>query len=167
MKTTQSPQQLLDATKRTQYVDKTVLATFPKQQEGTLEFFKLDKYISDDDLEKEYESRGLIPADPYTLLNYDLSNRAEIDEKKDVFTHWKDSKGKWCYIAFDQWRGDERRVIVDRDDYGWRGLWWVAGLRKFSTQSSKTKNCLDTLSLDLQNAIDVVKKGGYQVSKIL
>jgi hypothetical protein len=158
MKTKQkSPQELLDLTKRTQYVDKSVLETFPEKQEGTLEFFKLDRYISNNHLEKEYVSRGLVAADPSTLLDYDLSNRADMDEKRWVCTHWKDANGTWCYIAFYRWSGDGRGVLVDRDGVEWIGFWWFAGLRKSSEIGASALLDAEPSELPLQKHIDIVK----------
>jgi hypothetical protein len=129
-------QEALTATGRRPYVNDAVVATMPKGKGGPTEviFFKprpeayKNGVISDDDVEKEYESAGLKPADSYSV--------AAVNEADPIFadthphgTHWKDADGKWCFATFDRWYG-ERRVYVDRRDGGWGDDWWFAGVRK-------------------------------------
>lgn len=110
------------------YADKEVLDAVPFNEiQDTLEFFSLNKYVTDDELEKEYESRGLIPADIYTLANWCEANKD--DRRKYFATHWKDAQGKWCYAAFSGW-GDERGVDVGCGDDEWDVCWFFAGVRK-------------------------------------
>lgn len=133
-----TPQQVLDATGRKKYVNTEVVASMPKGEgeKAELVFFKPDSsaydengLISDDDLEKQFESHGLKPCDPYSLAAYNAENPAFADEHPNS-THWKDSEGKWCYAAFSRWGGAERVVRVHRGDGGWNVRWWFAGLRK-------------------------------------
>src|SRR3989338_8510536 len=123
-------EQALDATGRKQYTDSDVVAAMPKGAGGEVEvhFFKLDRYISDNDLEDEYASRGLKPADPCSLAAVNEANPAFADEHPNG-THWKDAKGKWCFASFNRW-DDERELCVDRNDGGWFDSWWFAGVRK-------------------------------------
>ena len=123
-------QQALDATGRKQYTDSDVVAAMPKGAGGEAEvhFFKLDRYISDNDLEDEYASRGLKPADPCSLAAVNEADPAFADEHPNG-THWKDAKGKWCFAAFDRW-DDGRELSVDRYDNDWLDYWWFAGVRK-------------------------------------
>lgn len=130
-----SPQDALDATGRKQYTDRSVVDAMPKGEGDKAEvvFFKpdlseRDGFITDDDLEKEYELRGLIPADPYSLAAVNEADPAFADEKPNA-THWKDAQGKWCCAVFSRWHG-ERGVLVRRDDSDWRGYWWFAGIRR-------------------------------------
>lgn len=124
-----TPQRALDATGRGQYTDKKVVAGMPKGEgEAEVHFFKLDRWISDDDLEKEYDARGLKPADPYSLAAVNEADPAFADERPNC-THWKDKDGKWCYAAFNHWF-DERCVGVRRSGDGWYGHWFFAGVRK-------------------------------------
>lgn len=123
-------QELLDSTKRIQYTEKEIVESVKTHKPQDIEFFKLDKYVSDDQLEVEYVNRGLVPAHPYALILYSKDYEEEIDKKLYVCTHWKDSNGKWCYAAFVRWHG-ERSVYVYRYDFGWYGYWWFAGLRKY------------------------------------
>ena len=130
-----TPKQALDATGRKQYTDGDVVNAMPHGEGDEVEvvFFKPDLtnrngYISDADLDKDYELRGLKPADPYSVSVVNEADNAFADEKPHG-THWKDSNGKWCFATFGLWRG-ERFVSVDRHDYGWFDDWWFAGVRK-------------------------------------
>lgn len=132
---TRNPQEVLDATGRKQYTDRKVVDSMPKGEGEEVEvvFFKPDLtrrngYISDADLDKEYELRGLKPADPYSVAAVNETDPAFADEKPHG-THWKNADGNWCFAAFDHWR-DERHVSVDRIDHGWDVSWWFGGLRK-------------------------------------
>lgn len=124
--------QVLDATTRKQYVTDSVVAKMPGKGDGVDEvevhFFKLDRFVSDDDLEKEYELRGLKPADPYSQAAVNEADPAFADDHPNG-THWKDADGKWCLATFDRWY-DGRGVVVVRSGGGWSGYWWFAGLRK-------------------------------------
>jgi len=125
-----SAQKAIDATNRNKYCDSDVVAAMPKGEgeETDVVFFKPGRYISDDELEKEYELHGLIPDDPYSLAAVNEADPAFADEHPNG-THWKDKNGRWCYAAFD--RGDDERVVgVSRFDGGWRDDWWFAGRRK-------------------------------------
>lgn len=138
------------------YADESVLAHAPETT-GDLEFFTVGEVILDDELEKEYESRGLVPAGINQLAAWSEANQ---DDKREHFTtHWKDAKGKWCYAVFDRWRGGERRVRVDRSGSVWDDGWWFAGSRKSSALESKPSS--DTLTL----ALRAVKDAGYIVMK--
>jgi hypothetical protein len=132
---TRTPQETLDATGRKQYTSREVVDGMPKGEGEEVEvvFFKPDLserngYISDDDLEKEFELRGLKVADPYSVAAVNEVDPAFADEKPNG-THWKNSDGKWCFAAFHHWHG-ERRVNVRRSGSGWSDHWWFSGLRK-------------------------------------
>jgi hypothetical protein len=124
------PKDALVATGRNLYVDDGVVKAMKKGEGEDSEtiFFKLDKWVSDDDLEKEYELRGLVPQDPYSLAKVNQDDPAFADEKPNG-THWKDADGKWCFAAFFRWR-DGRGVDVNRRDNDWHDDWWFAGRRK-------------------------------------
>ena len=127
---TRDPQEALDATGRKQYTDKSVVKAMPKGDGDEVEvcFFKLGRFVSDKDLEKEYALRALKAADPYSLAQVNADDPAFADEHPNG-THWQDASGDWCFAAFNRW-SDEREVLVDRDDSDWVGRWWFAGLRK-------------------------------------
>lgn len=134
MKTTLTPQQALDSTKRTQYVDKDVLDTWPTVT-GKIEFFKLYRYVSAKELDEEYEKRGLVPS-PFAMCEQD---GPEVYEKEYVATQWKDADGKFCYASFERWCG-RRSVYVDRDDGVWFGYWSFSGVRLPRKDSAQTSN---------------------------
>ncbi|HXF43908.1 MAG TPA: hypothetical protein VNK70_00285 [Candidatus Paceibacterota bacterium] len=125
-----TPQEALDATGRKQYTNRSVVAAMPRGEGEEVEviFFNLGRYVSDNDLEKEYELRGLMPADPYSLAAVNGADPAFADERPNG-THWKDADGRWCYAAFDRHWDDGRRVRVNRDGRDWSDDWWFAGLR--------------------------------------
>ena len=130
-----SQQEALEATGRAQYTDRKVVDAMPKGEGNEVEvlFFKPDlsnrnSFISDDDLEKEFDLRGLKPADPISVAAVNEADPAFADEKPHG-THWKDAKGNWCYATFDRWYG-KRKVSVYRNARGWDDRWWFAGVRK-------------------------------------
>ncbi len=130
-----TPKEVLKATGRTQYVTDSVVAKMPTGEgdEVDVVFFKLGRFVSDNDLENEYALRGLIPADPYSLAAVNEADPAFADEHPNG-THWKDKDDKWCFAAFDRWY-DERDVLVNRNGSDWLDDWWFAGLRKSTPQS--------------------------------
>lgn len=143
------------------YADKEVLAAAPRNKaQSELVFFNVGKYITDDELEKEYECRDLIPADLYALATWVEAN--QTDDRAYFGTHWKDAQDKWCFAAFDRWFGG-RGVLVDRRVLEWGGHWFFAGVRK-GTQSSDTETSA-LVPLDLERAIELVKEAGYKVFK--
>ena len=130
-----SQQEAIEATGCAQYTDRKVVDAMPKGEGDEVEvvFFKPDLsnrngFISDDDLEKEFELRGLKPADPISVASVNEADPVLADENPHG-THWKDAKGNWCFAAFHRWYG-EREVSVRRVDGGWHGLWSFAGVRK-------------------------------------
>ena len=129
-----SPHEALDATGRAKYTDHEVVDSMPRGEGDEIEvaFFKPDLsgngYISDDDLEQEFELRGLKPADPFSLAAVNEADPAFADGKPHG-THWKDANGNWCCAAFIYWH-DGRRVHVSRNGGGWDASWWFAGVRK-------------------------------------
>ncbi len=105
-----SPQAAIDATGRKQYVNASVVASMPRGTgaEAEIVFFRVGRFIKDDDLDKEYALRGLKPADPYSLAKVNEDDHAFADKHPNA-THWKDSNGKWCYTAF--YRGGDGRIV--------------------------------------------------------
>ena len=125
-----SPQAALDATGRRQYTDRAVVDAMPRGDGTEVEifFFKPGCFLSDADLEKEFDLRGLKPADPYSLAAVNEKDPAFADAHPNA-THWKDAAGRWCFATFYRWR-DGRLVGVDRGDHDWHDRWWFAGVRK-------------------------------------
>jgi len=132
---TRTPQQALDATDRTLYTNSTVVSTMPQGsgEETEVVFFQVGRNIGDDDLEKEYEFRGLVPVDPYSLAAVNETDPVFADQHPNC-THWKDADGKWCFAFFGRWDGG-RVVSVRRSGYAWVGIWCFAGVRKVVTQA--------------------------------
>ncbi len=130
VKRNQTGQQAIDVTGRRQYTDKDVVDAMPQGEGEEVEvvFFNLGRYVSDANLDKEYELRGLKPTDPFSLAAVNEADPAFADEKPNS-THWKDSNRKWCYATFYRWSG-ERSVSVYRNGNGWLDYWGFAGVRK-------------------------------------
>ena len=133
-----TPQESLDATGRAQYTDRKVVNAMPKGEGEEVEvvFFKPDlsqhnDFISDDDLEKEFELRGLKPADPVSVAAVNEADPAFADEKPHG-THWKDAKGNWFYATFDRWFV-KRKVVVSRYGGDWGGRLVVCGRSQLSS----------------------------------
>lgn len=124
------PQQALEATGLRLYTDGKVVKAMPKGsgEETDVYFFKVGRWISDADLDNEYEQRGHVPADPYTLAAVNEDDPAFADQYPNG-THWKDADDRWCFAAFCRWSG-ERGVNVGRRGSDWSGSWWFAGVRK-------------------------------------
>lgn len=129
---TRSAKEALKATGRNLYLNDSVADVMPNgtAKETEVVFFKLDRYIDDNDLEKEYELRGLTPVDPFSLAAVNEADPAFADTYPNG-THWKDAKDSWCFAAFDRggWSGS-RYVRVSRFDDDWSDGWWFAGVRK-------------------------------------
>ena len=129
---TRTPKETIKATNRAEYTDNSVVKTMPAGGDGAeneveVVFFKLGRYVSDNDLAAEYEKRGLKP-DPYAVAAVNEADPSFADDYYNS-THWKNADGNWCYVAF--YRGDnERRVHVDRGDGDWVADWWFGGVRK-------------------------------------
>jgi hypothetical protein len=128
-----SQREAIEATGRRQHTNREVVDVMPKAEADEVElvFFKPDLsnrngFISDDDLEKEFELRGLKPADPVSVAAVDEVDPVFSDEKPHG-THWKDSNGNWCYAAFRRW-DVRRKVYVGRHDHDWNDYWWFAGV---------------------------------------
>ncbi len=140
--------QNLELTKRDLYIDEDVLSSAPSGVRGELVLFTVGKYMTDDELEKEYVLRELEPATIELIADFDVKNPTQIDEKKYVGTHWKDAKGNWCYATFGRW-DDGRRVDVDRYDGDWGDRWWFAGVRS-SSKSSELDSGTESLALAIE-----------------
>lgn len=125
-----SPEETLKATGRRLYLTHSVVASMPRGDglEADVIFFQLNRWISDNDLGREYELCGLKPADPYSLAKANEADPAFADTHPNC-THWKDADGKWCYAAFGSWGGG-RGVDVHRNGSDWDDGWWFAGSRK-------------------------------------
>lgn len=128
-----SAQNAIKATGRAMHLNDSVVATMPRgvSTEVDVHFFRLGCYVSCADLLKEYELRGLEPADPFSLAAVNQTDPAFADSRPNG-TQWTDTKGNFCYALFNRWDG-ERGVLVRRLGGDWPDGCWFAGVRK-STQ---------------------------------
>ena len=128
-------EQVIDGTGRTKYVNADVVETMPKHEgpaEVDVHFFTLGRFVSPDQLDAEYEARGLVPH-PRAQAQVNTDDPSFADERPNG-TQWRDDQGRACFLTFDGWWG-ERRMRCDRDDRDdgdWDGGWWFAGVRKSS-----------------------------------
>lgn len=155
----------LKDTGRTLYVDEGIAKSAPQSEETDLQFFKLDRYMSDDALEQEYEKHGLRPATILELCMYDKVHQDMLDEKKYICSHWKDADGKWCFVALDRWR-DERNVYVNRRGHVWNDGWWGCGVHKSALGTGNSELALEPLSLDSLSIIITCIEFGDKKYKI-
>ncbi len=136
-----TPKEAIDATGRFQYTNHKVVQGMPRGEGNevdvvvfNLEAWEYTKpgFISEDDLEKAYNRRGL-KNDPMALVAANEDDLSLAD-KMPHGTHWKDANGYWCCITFDI-SGGERGVGVYRDGRGWDGRWFFAGSREVIPQN--------------------------------
>lgn len=124
-----APQDVLDATGRTQHNDKKVVTDMPRGEgeEVEIHFFKLGRYIRDAELEKEFELRGL-ESDPYAQAQVNIDDPSFADEHPNG-SLWKDKDGNRYFLTFRRWR-DQRVVSCGRASDFWQKDLWFAGRRR-------------------------------------
>ena len=125
------PLEALLATGRKQDTARVVVEEMPQGEGRNVEvfFFTLGRHISHSELIEEYESRGLKPADPYSLAAVNEHEPSFAETHPNV-TGWKNSRGWQCFAAF-HCDFSKRDVSVGRSvKDGFGGRWWYAGLRK-------------------------------------
>lgn len=128
-----SPKEKLEAAGFKLYVDQEVLDAAPGKDDTSAELvlFKPGKYLtSDEALDEEFESRGLVPASLFALAAAHEADKELANQHRFTATHWKDADGEWCYAAFRRWRDGGRSVSVGRSAFDWYDFWVVAGVRK-------------------------------------
>jgi hypothetical protein len=132
---TLTPMEVIDATGRAKYVDKKIVETMPKGEGEEVDFvlFKPEPeeytrpgFMSDDDLDKALDRRGLI-YDPRAQTKVNEYDPALADERPNG-THWKEGD-HYNFVTFYRWSG-ERNVYVNRSSDGWDVSWWFGGVRK-------------------------------------
>jgi hypothetical protein len=127
---TKTAAEIIDATGRVKwYIDEEVLAEMPLdgREEDTVEFFELDYDPTVDELDREYEARGLRP-DLVAVAQAMTDDPAFTDERS-VAVQWRDSQGRTCFAVFNRDVG-ERYVSVYRFGIRWHRLYRFAGVRK-------------------------------------
>lgn len=161
---TLSPQELLNKTGFKQYVDKDIVHTMPqgKGEKVTIEFFTLNECVIDDELEKEYESRGLVPIEPYDLIEF-VHQNPELMDTNYIGTHWKDEE-KWNFARCRRWDG-ARHVHVYQSVNDWSAGEWFGGRGKSVLGTSDTSSSLDTESLAAR--LEKIEDTLSRIAKIL
>ena len=123
------PSGMLFATRRHLDVDSVVADSMPCGEGDEVEvvLFKVGHPIMDNPLEKEFERHGLLAADPWSLT---AVNQADPTLADSIFnaTHWKDSDGRWCCIAFHN-KHWNRIVTVYQHNGDYNPDMWFAGIR--------------------------------------
>jgi hypothetical protein len=99
-----------------------------QKEESEVLFFRVNSFLYDEGLAEEYERRGLIPADPYSLAKVNEDNLTFMNERPNA-THWKDAQGRWCIVSFDCFH-NVRRVSTSLHVGQWPQIYWFAGIRK-------------------------------------
>ncbi len=127
---TLTPQQILDATGRRQYVDKAVLATIPKSGNGIVAnvpftFFKPGRHLSPVELAVELKDRKLV-RDLYVQVAAAAQDPEFADTYPNVM-NWELQGGGYGYMTFLR-DDDGRYVSVGRDDFGWGDIWSFGGV---------------------------------------
>jgi hypothetical protein len=114
--------------------DHDTITTMPKPEKKrvVIAFFNVGHDINDDQLDKEYKERGLIPIDPYSLA---VANQLDptLADKYPNATRWKNEKGKYkhSYVAFHSKPKKEMDnpsvYVIERAKGVWSKNWWFAG----------------------------------------
>jgi len=122
-----TPQEMLDATGCTQYVDKDVLATMPhgEGEEVDVYFFKRGQNTSAAELKQDMDRLGLKP-DPFAQCQVNTDDPLFANRRPNGCNWGKDG---WCSLMFRRYN-TERIVGVESNNYGWDDYWWHAGVRK-------------------------------------
>ncbi len=120
---TRTPQEVIDATGRRQYVDSDVLATMPKGEgeEVDVHFVPTKRFV-------------LVVEVPAFLAQYGLvldpRAQAAVNEADPAFANKYPNGTQWgdnCCLTFDRWVG-ERSVSCGRDGSGWFDCWFLSGV---------------------------------------
>ena len=138
---TRTPQGAINATGRTPYTNSSVVNNMPGQTgdpEVEVVFFRIGRTIKVTELAAEYESRGLVPADPYSLAAVNEAEPAFADTYPNG-TQWQDAEGQYCFAAFARWFDGGRHVRVRRLGNDWRDRWFFAGVRKSQPSALEPK----------------------------
>lgn len=114
----------------TQYIDERWLAEMPLngRDEDNVEFFELDHEPTPDELDREYEVRGLRP-DPAATAKVIADDPAFADERP-VVVQWRDKQNRACAMIFGYHKSNGRYVGVGGCPGKWIRRWRFAGVRK-------------------------------------
>ena len=123
-------EEAVNATGRVNYVNDSILATMPVgngPEEVELEYFKMGRYATNEEVEQELKRRGLTQ-DPQAQMADNEHNPAFADEHPNGCFWDRDGKMS-SFATFRRW-GDDREVYVDRYGTYWDDHWWFAGARQ-------------------------------------
>lgn len=113
------------------YVDDDVLPSMPKGfgEEVTVSFFRLfDQELNPEALLGQYALRGIVPADPYSVLAVNGSDRSFALQFPNRAI-WRDPTGTWCYCSLQVVDGRTRLYIKKCEDrYCYNSYFFHAGL---------------------------------------
>jgi len=124
-------QQVINDTGRAKYVTDEVAATMPVghgPEEVELVYFRLGRVVYADELEREYEARGLTP-DPQAQAADNEAYPAFADGHPNG-CYWNRDGKVHSYLTFSRWSDGRRHVYCYRDGHRWFDYWWFAGVRK-------------------------------------
>jgi hypothetical protein len=117
--------------------DDWLIKHFPRwagPKEVDVSFFKVGRVISNDDLEGEYERRGLQSAHPQFILAANYVDPPFADTYPNG-THLRDADGRWWYVSCYS-SGQPRSTLyspyvdVSYVSQNWTEKWWFAGIPK-------------------------------------
>ena len=125
---TRSPIEAITATGCRKYIAPRVANTMPRGADGTVRLFlfKAKHPPGHPDLDKEYEVRGLVPANPYSLIALNENNPRFLDDYPNG-TFWKGISGNRNHIAFCRSYG-QRCVFVGDGGISPGSYWWIVGV---------------------------------------
>jgi len=120
---TRTPQEVVDATGRTQYVDKNILATMPQGEgdEVDVYFIPTKRFVPAKEVPAFLAQYGLVP---------DPRAQAAVNEADSAFADKYPNGSQWvdnCYLTFYRWRGG-RDVRCDRSVSDWLDFWFLSGV---------------------------------------
>ncbi|HEY0908374.1 MAG TPA: hypothetical protein VGE35_03440 [Candidatus Paceibacterota bacterium] len=113
-------------------VDDSILDDAPHGEGETVEVLAFEvgghSQLTHERISREYDIRGLYPADPHSLAAATESSSANGPRPRSVATHWIDPKsGQWCRLIVSQ----EHGVSAGRTHgTGIHSSFWLAGIAK-------------------------------------
>ncbi|MEK7569552.1 MAG: hypothetical protein AAB500_01520 [Patescibacteria group bacterium] len=130
----QTVEQLLDATGRRQYTEKSSVATMPLvgnggPLSGEFVWFKSDGGLSDAGVEEERVRRGLV-RDLEMQLQYNAEHPEFADTHPNGDSWPADDKGNYNFVGLGRWGGGRGVVVGRGGGGGWGAGDWFGGRRK-------------------------------------
>jgi hypothetical protein len=97
------------------------------EEEVTLHFFPIKKFMTCAEYAKALESRGLKP-DPMAQAALNQQDPAFADKYPNN-TQWQNETGNFCYAIWHVWLG-YRKVRVNGYGNDWDDFWFACGVSK-------------------------------------